>query len=238
MRKYTLFMGAVTISAMAAGCGSNRGQESTVGTSGTNGGHAMTLRGCVEPGSPAGTYVLRTSASPKAGGDTAGTGGSRERSGANVNGAFENQREGFYRLIATGNLDIGQNVHKEVTVTGEVARPAQDNGTTGTTGPGGRPTTGAAGESGPAGNSGAAANTGQTGPDRTNRRTTGEGDNGTNLQSGSSQGSGNGRIQGSASDESASGQFFRVTSLTRVSDNCGSGESADDHPKDQGRQRR
>jgi hypothetical protein len=164
-------------------------------------------------------------------GETAGTSGSNRGSGTNVNGTMQNQGNAVYRLIATGSLDIGQNLGKEVTVTGEVATQARNNTAT-------APRSGAAGESAAAGNSGAAANTGQSG-DRTQRRTTGEGDHSTNLESGASQGSGNGRVQGSAADQLAPGQFFRVTSMTKVADICGSGESAAPRTQDDaGRQRR
>lgn len=220
MRRHATWLGAMAIGAIAIGCGggNDRGQttEGTTGTSGAAnvaGGQAMTLRGCVEAGSPPGTYVLRTTGSGEGErGGTAGTSGSGGGSGANVSGTRREQPEGVpFRLIATGNLDIGKNLGKEVTVSGELANRAQEG-------------TGGVGTGGSAG-------------DQTRRRQGGEGDVGTDLQSGSSQGSGAGRIQGSASDQYVGGQFFRVTSLTKVSDAC-SGTEASESEKARGRQKR
>lgn len=224
MHKHTLWIGALAITAVAAGCGGSNRNGGTQGASGTSGsadvnaGRTMTLRGCVEPSSPGGTYLLRTIGSAEGTGGTAGTsGGTQSSGGADVNGTKLDQNGATYRLIATGNLDIGQNLGKEVSVSGEIANQAQDQ----------RP--GAPGASGTAGTPGS--------NDRTRRQgTSGEGDAGTNLQSGASQGSGNGRVQGSAADEYAGARFFRVTSMTKVSDNCATGESGSD--ADKGRQRR
>jgi hypothetical protein len=117
-----------------------------------------------------------------------------------------NQDAGLYRLIATGNLDFGQNVGKEVTVTGEIAREANDN-TVGTTGPAGGQDQNKGGES--------------SLKDRRQRQgTSGQGDVGTNLESGSSRGSGGGRVQGDAADQTAGAKFLRVTSMNKVSDSC------------------
>lgn len=196
MRKHSLWMGALAISALALGCGhGNSGTQGAAGTSGStdvSGGRTMTLRGCVEAGSPGGTYVLRPTASEGAKG-TSGSSGSG--AGSDVNG-INQQNNQTYRLIATGNLDIGQNIGKEVSVTGELANRAQDN-------------------TGPGGTSGSASR------DRTQRQgTSGQGAAGTDLESGGSQGSGNGRVQGSASDDTLGGRFFRVTAMTKVSDAC------------------
>ena len=69
MRKASIWIGAVALVALTAGCGSNQqrnqdnGTSSAAGTSGVadvNGGRALTLRGCIEDSVPAGTYVLRT----------------------------------------------------------------------------------------------------------------------------------------------------------------------------------
>jgi hypothetical protein len=147
MRKTTVWMGALAVSALAIGCGGgnrNGGTQGAAGTSGAvdvNGGKTMTLRGCVQYGSPSGTFVLQTSGGLQ--GTAGGTAGNGSRQGAgetDVNGMRSGRaREGVgtYRLIATGNLDLGQNVGKEVTLTGEVATPVQENpGTTGTSGAG------------------------------------------------------------------------------------------------------
>jgi hypothetical protein len=105
-----------------------------------------------------------------------------------------------YRLIATGNLDIGSNLGKEVAITGELARQARDNaGTVGLP-------------------------SGTASGDRTRRDESGQGGAGTDLESGGSRGSGNGRVQGSASDDLAGARFFRVTSMTKVSDECRTGQ--------------
>lgn len=197
MGRHTLLIGAMAAAVMTSGCGrgnDDAGTRGAAGTSGTNvaGGAAMTLRGCVEAGSPAGTYILRTSGLGDERGGAAGTSGANR---PDVSGTVPDQEGGqIYRLIATGNLDIGLNLGKEVAITGELARQARDN-------------------------AGTVGGTGTSGSDRS-RRPAGEGDAGTDLQSGSSQGSGNGRVQGAAPDHLAGARFFRVTALSRVSDRC------------------
>jgi hypothetical protein len=134
MSRTGLWMGAIAIAALAAGCGRNTarngdsatpngpasgGATGTSGSANVSGGRALTLRGCVQHGIPAGTYVLKTSAAaPGTATAAKGTSGSAQ----------------LYHLIATGHLDLGQNVGKEVSVTGEIANHAHDN-TVGTTGP-------------------------------------------------------------------------------------------------------
>jgi hypothetical protein len=88
---------------------------------------------------PAGTYVLRTNGPAETpGGGTAATSENRQGSSEqDANGRRHGrslETAGLYRLIATGNLDFGQNLGKEVTVTGEMAKQSYDN-TVGTTGP-------------------------------------------------------------------------------------------------------
>ncbi len=205
MSNAKLWLGALAIGALAIGCGSNRntGTQGTTGTSGStdvNGGATMTLRGCVENGVPAGTYVLKTIGSAEGTeGNTAATSGSKEPSGSDVNGVVSGERtETTYRLIPTGSLDPGENLGKEVSVTGELATEEPGNTpTTGTSGPGSAATVPPKGQR-PAGNGGA----------------------GTNLENGGSNGSGGGRVHGNAPDESAGAKFFRVTSMTKVSESC------------------
>jgi hypothetical protein len=171
----------------------------------------MTLTGCVQDGTPAGTYVLKSAPSAR---DTQGTSG-RKSGGQDVNGVMTEQGEATYRLIPTGNLDFGQNVGKEVSATGQLASQVQDNN-------------GAAGTSGSTGNDqGTPGNSGSSsGGDRTQRQgTKGQGDAGTNLESGGSQGSGGGRVQGDARDEDLGARFFRVTSMTKIADKCTTGSA-------------
>lgn len=183
-----VWLGALAVSALAVGCGSsgkNGGTEGAAGTSGSSGaagGQTMILTGCVQEGMPAGTYVLKTSTDEGTAG-TSGTGKEGAQSSSSQAAGGHDERGATivsrtYRLIATGNLDLGQNLGKEVSVTGQPATQAQDN-------------TGAAGTSGSAND------------DRTARRDTrGEG----------------------ASDQVAS-QFFRVTSMSKLADQCSSGHS-------------
>jgi hypothetical protein len=206
MVKHAWLVGALALGLIASGCGRGndhgRGTRGAAGTSGTDvvGGTTMTLRGCVEAGIPAGTYVLRSTATgDEERGGTTGTSGNRR---PDVNGVVPDQESGAtYRLIATGSLDIGSNLGKEVAITGELARQARDNAGTVGLPPSGR----AAG-------------------DRARRDESGQGGAGSDLESGGSRGSGNGRVQGSASDDLAGARFFRVTSMTKVSDHCAAGQ--------------
>lgn len=138
MRKASIWTVALVVVGLSTGCkgnfqrssNDNNGRTGSTGTSGTadvNGGQTLTLRGCVENGVPTGTYVLRATVPAETpGAGTAATSGSNQ--GSRVTGV--------YRLIATGNVDFGQNLGKEVAVTGELARQSHDN-TVGTTGPAG-----------------------------------------------------------------------------------------------------
>lgn len=129
-----LWMGAVALSLAAAGCGgvTDKAGE-TRGTAGTSGAGdaapSMTVRGCVVEGTPAGTYMLRTTEWGEEG-QVAGT------SGANAP-SHDPKVSPEYRLIATGNLDLGRHLGEEVELKGEVADQVQDGrneiGTSGAT---------------------------------------------------------------------------------------------------------
>lgn len=192
MSKHRLWIGATALSLVAAGCGgSGNPDRATPGAAGTSGTPSMTLRGCIVAGSPAGTYMLNTTEWGEQG-EVAGTSG--------VNAPSHDPKvQPEYRLIATGNLDLGRHLGNEVQLTGEMADSAQD----------GRNETGTSG----------------TTPDRAERPgTAGEGDIGKKLGSQANRGSGNGRVQGQG--VRAGAQFFRVTEVTKVSDSCSSGDSS------------
>lgn len=139
-----LMLTALAVSAMAVGCGGNgrdlTGREApggSPGTTGTSGSASatMTLTGCVQAGDPAGSYVLI----PTRGGDRAGTSGTGETgtggSESRESGRDQSTTGAPYRLIPTGNVDFGEQVGKEVTVTGEIARSDEgDDARTGMSG--------------------------------------------------------------------------------------------------------
>jgi hypothetical protein len=133
-----VWMSVVAIGgSLALGCGGNKDQSmwGGVGTSGSNA-PSMSLTGCVQEGTPAGTYVLKTIGPPEGPrSGTAGTSGGQSAGGSQSTplGAGGSRNAGqSYRLIASGNLDLGQNLGKEVKVTGQLANQAPD--TTGTSG--------------------------------------------------------------------------------------------------------
>ncbi len=133
MSKHTLRIGALALGALTFGCGRGEvgdvGVRGTAGTSGPGTVAAMTIQGCVVEGTPAGTYMLRTTDSEFGEpGEMAGTSGSNPPS-------HLPEIKPEYRLIATGNLDLGRHLGKEVAVTGEVAdRAPGDRGAVGTSG--------------------------------------------------------------------------------------------------------
>ncbi|HSK08819.1 MAG TPA: hypothetical protein VK911_04540 [Vicinamibacterales bacterium] len=166
---------------------------------------AVTLTGCVEGGSPAGTFVLRSTgggdvasgegAAPR-GGEATGTSGEAGSASGGTGGTSAGGRDaamrtphGTYRLIPAGN-DLGRYLGKEVRLTGEIANGYTDRMEEGET------------------------------PEGARERASGEGDVGRGVASRPNEGSGAGAVQPESADQSTAGQFIRVQSIQQVADSC------------------